>query len=68
MDQRDLEPELRQSLGKVVRITFGGQTDTVLIRSVDADGFVCQVQGESGKELGAEFWVPYTEVTELTEL
>jgi hypothetical protein len=58
-----LKAELEESIGKCVKVTLGGQTDTVLVLSVDPDGFICKSTNPDPYESAPEFWVAYTEVS-----
>ena len=67
MDRNEIEVKLRESLGKAVTITFGGHTEKVSISSVDSDGFVCYMLSASPGDKSMEFWIPFDEVTSVTE-
>ncbi|MBV8069748.1 MAG: hypothetical protein JO270_07585 [Acidobacteriaceae bacterium] len=64
MTQDVLRAELRDSIGKQIRLTLGGgQTETVLVLSVDPDGFICRPAYPDPNESAPEFWVAYKEVS-----
>jgi hypothetical protein len=66
MDQSTIQAKLRQSIGQAVRVRFGGHSETVLVISVDSDGFICRIQPASPEETTTEFWVAYREVSSVT--
>lgn len=66
MEQSEIERKLRESVGDIVVVTFGGHTETVFICSVDPDGFLCRPQSASPGDTSAEFWIPYDEVTSIS--
>jgi hypothetical protein len=61
--QEMLRAELKESVGKRIKVTLGGQTDTVLIVAVDPDGFICRPMHPDPQEASPEFWVAYKEVS-----
>jgi hypothetical protein len=65
MTQDLLKAELRGSVGKQIKMTLGGRTDTVVVVSVDPDGFICKSTHSDPHEPAPEFWVAYKEVSGL---
>ncbi len=65
MTAAEMEHELRARLGQKVRLTIGTHTDTVLVLSVDRDGFICQPTTADPREPLPEFWVAYEEVAAI---
>lgn len=67
MQQSEIESALKRSIGKTKVIRFGGNTETVQVVSVDPDGFICRLQASDPNEIASEFWIPFNEVSEITE-
>lgn len=63
MTEAMLKAELQDSVGKQIKVTLGDHTDTVLILSVDPDGFICKSTHADPHEAAPEFWVAYKEVS-----
>ena len=66
MDQSQIKAKVRQSVGHDITVTFGGNTETVFVVSVDPDGFICQFLPDKG-DTSAQFWMPYSVVLAATE-
>lgn len=60
MTPENVQAKLQENVGKIVKIAFGGQSETVTVISVDADGFLCRALPET--ENNSEFWLAYKEV------
>lgn len=67
MDQSRIEATLRQSVGKIVSVKFGADTEIVLILAVDQDGFICRLHPADEGDPSKEFWIAYGEVIGVTE-
>jgi len=66
MTQDEIQAELQANVGKAVKIAFDRHTETVLVISVDPDGFVCRAFPLKQSEPAAEFWLAYKEVSIVT--
>lgn len=66
MDQTQIEAVIRKSVGSLTTVTFGGHTETVLVVSVDPDGFICRLLSVDQKASETEFWLAYSEVSGVT--
>jgi len=65
MGSEKIYAELEASVGKIVKVTFGGQTENVFVISVDFDGFVCKATTSDSPDTPLEFWLGYNEVSEM---
>ena len=66
MQQSDIIPMLKRSVGQIRTIRFGEYTETVRVISVDPDGFVCRLVTSDRNE-NTEFWLSFDQVSEITE-
>ena len=67
MDQSRIEATVRRNVGKIVSVSFGRDTETVLVLAVDPDGFICRLHPADEGDRSKEFWIAYGEVTGVTE-
>ena len=67
MGQDEIETRLLHGSGQTVNVAFGGHTETVIVVSVDPDGFVCRAQSPPGDENSAEFWISFEEISAVRE-
>lgn len=67
MMRQNVKAALQASVGKAVKVTFGGYTENVIVLSVDSDGFVCRSVAADPDEPAAEFWLAYKEVSGIEQ-
>lgn len=68
MEQSEIESALKHSVGKTRTISFGGHTETVQVVSVDPDGFICRLETLDQTANTSEFWIPFDEVLDITDV
>ena len=62
MDSFDIQLVLEANIGKPVAITFNGATESVIVISVDDDGFLCRPL-TSAQDESSEFWLAFADTT-----
>ncbi len=60
-----LRQRLAAKLGQKVTVTYGRHQETVIVLSVDAEGFLCRTVPQNATEEEAEFWLAFKDVTHL---
>lgn len=67
MTGEEIAQLLRANINKIVRVTYqDGSIDSVLVLTVDDEGFVFDVASiEDGGRKTTEYWTPFSEISDV---